>query len=170
MGQTRCTWLPLPGVNQWWAPPQGVDNEAMAPASPNPSRRFPCYAPLLAWGGWHPPVDPRVIVYDNMYIGSSRDEAAAHGSRAQLPIYGVQCGVPSGAATGLKRHWNFMLCRYGSLYHEQGIQGWCKGQAARTHDLYDAEIGALKAEGQARPEVPNTLGISPWAIACAVSK
>ena len=45
-----------------------------------------------------------------------------------------------------------MLCLYGLLYHERGIRG------ARTNDLYDTEKGAMKAEGQARPELPRNPG------------
>ena len=52
------------------------------------------------------------------------------------------------------------LCLYGLLYHERGIRGWCQGRAARTVDLYDTEMGAMKAEGQARPELPRNPGLA----------
>ena len=38
VGQMRCTWLPQPGASLWWVPLQGVDNQATAPTSPNPSQ------------------------------------------------------------------------------------------------------------------------------------
>ena len=50
VGQMRCTWLPQPGASLWWVPLQGVDNQATAPTSPNPSQRYSRVAPLRPHG------------------------------------------------------------------------------------------------------------------------
>ena len=58
MGEMRCTWLPQPGASLWWAPLQGVDNQATAPTTPNPSKRYSRVAPLPLRGGQRPPCRP----------------------------------------------------------------------------------------------------------------
>ena len=58
VGQMRCTSLPRPGANLWWVPLQGVDNQATAPTSPNPSLRNSRIVPLMLRVGWHPPCGP----------------------------------------------------------------------------------------------------------------
>ena len=40
------------------------------------------------------------------------------------------------------------------MYFGQGNQGWCPRWVASTDNLCDAVIGAMKAQGQARPELP----------------
>ena len=51
-----------------------------------------------------------------------------------------------------------MFCIHGLLYIGQGIQGWCLRWAASTDDLSDTEMGAMKAKGQARLELPINRG------------
>ena len=50
-----------------------------------------------------------------------------------------------------------MLCIYGLLYLGQGNCGWCPRWAS-TDDIYDTEMGAMKAKGQARLELPRKPG------------
>ena len=56
VGQMRCTWLPRPGASLWWVPLQGVDNQATAPTSPNPSQRYSRVAPLPSRSVQRPPL------------------------------------------------------------------------------------------------------------------
>ena len=63
MGQMRCTWLPQPGASLWWVPLQGVDNQATAPTSPNPSQRYPRVAPLPSRSGRRPPLKTLKLYY-----------------------------------------------------------------------------------------------------------
>ena len=58
VGQMRCTWLPRPGAGLWWVPLQGVDNQATAPTSPNPSQRYSRVAPLPSRRAGVPPCRP----------------------------------------------------------------------------------------------------------------
>ena len=51
-----------------------------------------------------------------------------------------------------------MLCIYGSMYVERGIQGWCPRLAPSTNDLCNTEMGAMKAEGHARLKRPTNPG------------
>ena len=57
-GQMRCTWLPQAGASLWSVPLQGVDNQATAPTSPNPSQRYSRVAPLPWRSGRRPPCRP----------------------------------------------------------------------------------------------------------------
>ena len=58
VGQMRCTWLPQPGASLWWVPLQGVDDQATAPNSPNPSKRYSRVEPLPSRSGRRPPRRP----------------------------------------------------------------------------------------------------------------
>ena len=58
VGQMRCTWLPQSGASLWWVPLQGVDNQATAPTSLNPSQRYSRVAPLPSRSGQRPPCRP----------------------------------------------------------------------------------------------------------------
>ena len=52
--------------------PQGVDNQATAPTSPNPSQRYSRVAPLPSRSGQRPPpVDPQVILYVGKWMPRS---------------------------------------------------------------------------------------------------
>ena len=63
MGQMRCTWLPQPGASLWWVPLQGVDNQATAPTSPNPSQRYSRVAPIQSRSGQRPPLQTLRLYY-----------------------------------------------------------------------------------------------------------
>ena len=56
VGQMRCTRLPQPGASLWWVPLQGVDNQATAPTSLNPSQRYSRVAPLPSCSGRRTPL------------------------------------------------------------------------------------------------------------------
>ena len=58
VGQMRCTWLPQPGASLWWVPLQGVDNQATAPTSRNPSQQYSRVVPLRSPSGQRPPCGP----------------------------------------------------------------------------------------------------------------
>ena len=58
VGQMRCTWLPQPGASLWWVPLPGVDNQATASTSPNPSQRYSRVAPLPSRSGRCSPCRP----------------------------------------------------------------------------------------------------------------
>ena len=62
VGHIRCTRLPQPGASLWWAPLRGVDNQATAPTSPNPSQRYSRVAPLPSRSGRHPPCRPSCYI------------------------------------------------------------------------------------------------------------
>ena len=62
VGQMRCTWLPQPGASLWWVPLQGVDNQATAPTSPNPSQRYSRVAPLPSRSGRRSPCRPSCYI------------------------------------------------------------------------------------------------------------
>ena len=62
VGQMRCTWLPQPRASLWWVPLQGVDNQATAPTSPNPSQRCSRVAPLPSRSGRRPPCSPSCYI------------------------------------------------------------------------------------------------------------
>ena len=46
----------------WWVPLQGVDDQATAPTSPNPSQRYSLVAPLLSRSGRRPPCRPSCYI------------------------------------------------------------------------------------------------------------
>ena len=50
------------------------------------------------------------------------------------------------------------MCLYTMMYLSLGVRGRCPGWAHSTYDLYDADKGAMKAEGQARLELPRNPG------------
>ena len=93
-----------------------------------------------------PPVDPRVIVHESMHSDSRPAQTTAW-DRTQSTIYGIEWGTTVGAATVFRWRWNVILCIYELLYLGQEIQGWCPKWAPSTGDLYDTDMGAMKAEG-----------------------
>ena len=62
VGQMRCTWLPQPGGSLCWVPLQGVDNQATAPTSLNPSQRHSRVAPLPSRSVRRPPCRPSCYI------------------------------------------------------------------------------------------------------------
>ena len=138
----RCTWLPRPGASLWWVPLQGVDNQATAPTSPNPSQRYSRVAPLPSRGGRRPPCKP------SRYIMRGRAGASKligywplTWSANTVYIWGV------GAAQG---HGEGRVAAM-FLYHTVGLV-WCVG------GVHYGDTEAMKAEGQARLEPPRNPG------------
>ena len=65
------------------------------------------------------------------------------------------------------------MCLYTMMYLSLGVRGRCPGWAHSTYGLYDADKGAMKAEGQARLELPRnpgcaSLDLCTWATGCRV--
>ena len=92
-----------------------------------------------------------------MYSGNTPARTTVHCGGALSPICGVQCGISCGAISFLKRHLKVILCIYGLFCLEQRIRGRGFKGAARTEDLHNREMGAMKAESQARLELPRNL-------------
>ena len=56
------------------------------------------------------------------------------------------------------------------IYHVVSQSGGCPGRAHSTYGLYDADKGAMKAEGQARLELPRNPGCASLDLCtCATS-
>ena len=128
MGQMRCTWLPRPGASLWWVPPQGVDNQATAPTSPNPSQRYSRVAPLPSRSGRRPPCRP------------SRYNVRGQVDASQLIGY-----WPLPWSPGTIYIWSVFL------NYTRGLVWW-------VGDEQCWDMGAMKAEGQARLEPPRNTG------------
>ena len=62
------------------------------------------------------------------------------------------------------------MCLYVFLCLGQGDQKGCPRWAPMIDGLYNTDMGAMKAEGQARLELPRNVAASLWAIACAVPR
>ena len=142
MGQMRCTWLPQPGASLWWVPLQGVDNQATAPTSPNPSQRYSRVAPLPSRSCRRPPCRPSCYIIRGQAVASKMigywppDMECRHG------IY-LGCGCSSGPRG---RRVDTMF-----LYYTRGLVRWVDG-------VHYGDMEAMKAEGQARLEAPRNPG------------
>ena len=53
---------------------------------------------------------------------------------------------------------------YAMMYLSLGVRGGCPGWAHSTDGLYDADKGAMQAEGQARLELPRNPGCAPYGL------
>ena len=138
----RCTWLPQPGASFWWVPLQGVDNQATAPTSPNPSQRYSRVAPLPSRSGRRPPLKTLKLYYtwERGYLKAhwvlAPDMECRHG------IY-LGCGCsPGPRGRGVDTVF---------LYYTRGLVRLVGG-------VHCGDMGAMKAEGQARLEPPRNPG------------
>ena len=142
MSQMRWTRLPQPGASLWWVPLQGVDNQATAPTSPNPSQRYSRVAPLPSRGGRRPPCRPSCYII--------RGQADASKLIGYLPltwsagtVYIRGVGAAQGRGAGR------VAAMF--LYYTRGLVRWVGG-------VHYGDMEAMKAEGQARLEPPRNPG------------
>ena len=118
VGQMRCTWLPQPGASLWLVPLQGVDNQATAPTSPNPSQRYSRVAPLPSPSGRRPPCRRSYYI-----IRGKEDASKLIGYWPLTWSAGMVCIWGVGAAQG---HGDVELIRCFCTI----LGNWCGGSAA----------------------------------------
>ena len=142
VGQMRCTWLPQPGASLWWVPLQGVDNQATAPTSPSTSQRYSRVAPLPSRSGRRPPCRTLKLYYTWARGCLEADWVLAPDVECRHGIY-LGCGCSSGPrGRGVDAVF---------LYFTRGLMRWVGG-------VHCGNMGAMKAEGQARLEPPRNPG------------
>ena len=135
VGQMRCTWLPQPRASLCWVPLQGVDNQATAPTSPNPSQRYSRVAPLQSRSGRRPPCRPSCLYYTWERGCLEADWVLAFDMECRHGIY-LGCGCSSGPR-GPEVETVF-------LYYTRGLVRWVGG-------LHCGDMGAMKAETPRNP-------------------
>ena len=142
MGQMRWMFLPRPEACLWSVPLQGVDNQATAPTSPNPSQQYSRVAPLPLRGGWRPPCRPSRYMMRGR-VGASK--LIWYGpltwTAGMVYIWGV------GAAQGHREG------RVATMFpnHTVGLVWWVGG-------IHYGYMEAMTAEGQAKLEPPRNSG------------
>ena len=142
MGQMRWTWLPRPGASLWWVPLQGVDNQATAPTSPNPSLGIHGLRRPRRGAAGVPPCRPsRYIMHGQAGASKLIGYGPLTWSAGTVYIWGV------GAAQG---HGEGRVATM-FLYHTVGLVWWVGG-------VHYGGMEAMKAEGQAKLEPPRNPG------------